>query len=206
MNTHTREQLIEFIEQLFMEVYHTNSKLELSMYIHNKFVDCQEVSEIAPSFFVLTMDSLANDIIIRFAKLFDGGSSYGNLFKLLNLIEVNFDLFPKEKKLILSEVSTHRKMFKEDNNELLQNLKTWRDKNYAHWDKIYFFDADRPKLGEDSPILYGQLLTLLQTSADVINYYSKMLYRTHHSLKNPQITNDVDALFEALSVNITKQH
>ncbi|MGD6779969.1 hypothetical protein ACQCT3_11775 [Sutcliffiella horikoshii] len=198
MGTLTKEELSKFMEQLFMEVYHSNSKIELYMYMSNKFVDYPEVGNIAPSFFELTRDSLSNEFGLRIAKLFDS-NGYGTLYKLLNLIGANVDLFPADKKkLILSTVSAHSKILKEDNAQLLKNLRTWRDKLLAHWDKNYFFNVDRTKLGEDAPMLYGELLTLLKSSTNIINFYAELLDKTHYLLETDQIKKDFDILFNAL--------
>ncbi|MCM3002918.1 hypothetical protein [Priestia koreensis] len=193
-----KDELMKFIEQLFKEVYHTNNKLRLHIYVHNKFVDHPEVAEMAPSFFTLTMDSLFNDAIIRMAKLFDK-KAYGTLFKLLNSIEMNTDLFSTEKKQILLKISAHRKLLTEEYSTILDSLKTWRDKNYAHWDKEYFFEDERPKLGNDSPMSYGDLFNLLRASTNIINYYLRELRKECYTLDNSQIEEDVDVLFKALS-------
>lgn len=75
---------------------------------------------------------------------------------------------------------------------------------YAHFDKSYFLEKDRPKLGEKAPVLYGEMLTLLQTAVETINYYSRMLDKSVFALENLDITKDVDTLFMVLHNFIKK--
>lgn len=194
---YTKEQILEFIEQLFKEVYHANNKLKLYLYVYNKFVDNQELSNIATSYFALTLDALDNDFLIRIAKIFDERrGSYGTIFKFLNIVEANPQLF--EVKNLHIQVKSHRKVFEEDNRELIKNVKTWRDQLYAHSDKVYFLDKDRPKLGENAPMMYGELMNLLQLATQTINYFNKLLDGSVNILENPDITKDADTLFTAL--------
>lgn len=102
---------MEFSEQLFKEVYHANNKLNMSMYIHNKFVDEYEVSQIAPTYFVLTLDAIDNDFVIRIAKTFDR-TSYGTMFKFLNLVEANVHLFEMDNKKLVSQIKLIEKYLK----------------------------------------------------------------------------------------------
>ncbi|MEV5027893.1 hypothetical protein [Paenibacillus sp. LPE1-1-1.1] len=191
--------------QLFLEVKYAHDKLKLYMYVHNQFVDYPKTQAIASSFFALSMNALQNDSIISTAKLFDkGNKSYGTIHKFFQLIEVNADLFQNDKKRVLKEIPTHQKFY-EEKALLLQNLLTWRNKHFAHPDKNYFLDKDRLKLGEDAPILYGDLPDLLQKSVDIINFYSEALCKNHHILKDPEIERHVDDLFRILNDHLDRK-
>ncbi|WP_456363521.1 AbiU2 domain-containing protein [Priestia aryabhattai] len=205
MITDEKEELINFTRQLTFEIYDTYNTLKLHMHLHNSLVDNPEIGQLAQSYFVLTQHSLANDYIIRIARMFDKkpkGTQFGTLFKLLNLIEQNANLFTN-KKSILKEVSRHRNIFDEDNAALLNNIKTWRDKSYAHWDKKYFYDEDRLKLEVDAPIKYNQLYNLLRTSGQIANFYLKELGESPVPLEIAQIKDDINELFKAIKTGMT---
>ncbi|MDN4090949.1 hypothetical protein [Paenibacillus polymyxa] len=196
---YTKEQLLEFIEQLFKEVYHAHNKLNLAIYLQNKCVDNIDLVKITETYFTLTLNALNNDFLIQIAKLFDSHrGSYGTMFKLLNLIEANHHLFAIEN--LNTQVNAQRKVFKEDYQKPIENVKIWRNKLYAHSDKPYFLDKDRPDLVEEARFSYDDLLNLLQWATETINYYNQLLDGSKYVLHNPDVKKDVDKLFEALSM------
>ena len=205
MDAHTeKNKIIEFSDQLFSEVFHANNKLSLYMSTHNKFVDFKELANVSPSFFVLIMNSLEKDIIISTAKLFDNGrGSYGTMYKFLNLIEANVDLFGEEKRQILkTAIPNQRKELFEENEQILKNLKSWRDKGYAHPDKKYFLDSNLPNLADDSPLVYGDIIGLLKKCVEIINFYSTRLQKSIYSFDCPDIKKDLDTLFDILNNHV----
>lgn len=196
---YTKELLLEYMEQLLKEIQHAYTKLHLHMYIHNKFVDQPALYYIAKTYFDLTIDALDHDYIILISKIFERpGRSYGNILKLLGLIESNLHLFPA--KDLQQHVKAHQEVFETDNIDRIRNLKTCRDQLYAHSDIKYFLDKDRPKLGENAPMVYGDLIDLLEIACDTIGYYSALLGGFTYSLDNGHLTRDVDMLFDALNM------
>lgn len=90
---YTKEELTEFIDQLFEEVYHANNRLKIHMYLHNKLVDAPKViHETYPAYLNLTMDAIYSEFIISMFKIFDK-NGYGTIFKMLNIIKVHPELF-----------------------------------------------------------------------------------------------------------------
>ncbi|WP_449603779.1 AbiU2 domain-containing protein [Paenibacillus sp. Marseille-Q9583] len=196
---YTKEDLLEFMEQLFKEIYHSNNKLNLHLYMHNKFVDNQGVSDIAISYFVITMDSLFNDMVIQVFKIFDK-NGYGTIFKFLNLIEANPHLFTDKK--IYKKAQADREKYENEKKESINIIRTWRNQLYAHYDKKYFLEKDRLKLAEDAPMLLQDIIDLLNMAVETINYYSGLLDFARFSLITPEITKDADKLFESLNFYI----
>lgn len=192
---YNKEEIKEFMEQLFLEINYAHDKFFIYTYLHNRFVDFPQTKEISRSFFSLSMDSLQNDAIIRTAKLFDKGhKSYGTLYKLLNLMEVHLDQFGEEKDIVKDKLDAH-KLYYQNQEVLINNLLTWRDKHFAHPDKKYFLDKNRIKLVEHAPMFVGDLPKLLNDSAEILNFYSFNLLRDIYLFEDFQIEYDVDKLF-----------
>ncbi|MCZ1268135.1 MULTISPECIES: AbiU2 domain-containing protein [Paenibacillus] len=193
---YTKEGLTEIIDQLFEEIYHANNRLKIHMHLHNKLVDNPKVGEPYPAYFNLTMDAIYSQFIISVAKIFDK-NGFGTIFKMLNIIEVHPELFDIENKTLIEQVRSDREELEVSNTIL--NIRKWRDQLFAHYDKKYFLNKNRHKLGDDSPIIYGDHQQLLISVAKKINYYSEHLNKTKHVLDDTQISNEIDTLIAVLS-------
>lgn len=123
----TKEELLRFINQLFLETFHAHNKIICYVALYNKLIDNNEIGSTYPAYFNITIDAVANDFLIRLAKLTDNRhGAYGTLYKLLNLIEANTQLFNEEyrNELVLQVASDRQEL---NGIKTISSIKSWRD-------------------------------------------------------------------------------
>lgn len=209
INSQKQREIFEtYVIRLLDELTFIDSCFELWFHISNKQVDRVKELNIAPAFFTVVKKSLLNSAIISLAKLYenyDGKKRSGrNLMKFLNYVEMNQDIFPKDKDtrrknrcnyLINSDlVNKHRQLIK-DSKSKIDNLFYWRDKYYAHFDKKYF---EKPEtLGKDAELTIGHIRDLIKLATEILNDYSVAYNGTFHSIRATNLY-DVDNVLEIL--------
>ena len=150
---------------------------------------CNKKVNIAPAFFSVTLNSLSASLEIELSKLYcDTHKDERTLLKLINKVQANAKLFPKEIKYGANVVDCDIYKFKEKtvmvdiNKEILQaqedikklepiisNLNLRRDKKIAHNDKKYFLLPK--KIYVDSPMTMADFHTLIQYAGKLCNRF-----------------------------------
>lgn len=172
-----------YLDRLFEEVFHIDSKFELYYHLLERKYNRLQAMNISPAFFQLIMDALLTDSIISLSRLYDSYKSIKrsdrNLIRFLNFVESNIDIFPSDKETLMRHncdyivdknlIDSHRAKINEMT-PILDNLFTWRDKYVAHFDKTYFSNGERLK--EDASIKFGEIRGLISLADEILNSYS----------------------------------
>lgn len=199
------EKYKQYKDNLFKEVISLNSFYELYIHLKKKRNDRTEVISKAPAFFGLTEESLLTSTVIGISRIYEKRNKDGkNIYNFLDFVEANFNvLFPteyenKDVSSFNAEISprTIKKQRDklEEKQSILHNLFTWRDKSFAHLDKKYF--EERSLLGDDHPLRYEDLRSLIELVADILNKYEGLEGRSR-SIKLLNIT-DIDRILDWL--------
>lgn len=211
MNKHEAEIHFEEYRKVLVEEF---SKLatyvRLYRRLHELRADRLTEMNIAPAFFLTTIDALFSAIVLWVDKLFGERSERGL---------VNFLVFVEHHRDILNIRELQRRNNHPDDHWMLQNrqsvtidriqadrtritefkplasFRLRRDKYHAHFDRDYFFD--RSKLQEDAPLTWRDLEQVVQLGKDILNAYSADYDGNLHSIE-PINAADVDHLLDQL--------
>lgn len=177
--------------------------------LHERRADRFAEMNIAPAFFQVVTVALSSSIILWADKLLNKHSERG-ILNFLTFIEHNRDIFAIEElkrrknypdgHWMLDREPITFENIKEDRKriqslEFLPNIKTRRDKFYAHFDKKYFFD--RESLAEDAPLEWGDFENMIDIISDIFNRYSAAYDGQLFSFR-PININDIDYLLNRL--------
>ena len=200
----------EYRKVLVQELSRLATYVRLYRRLHERRTDRLNEMNIAPAFFLTTIDALFSAIVLWVDKLFGERSERG-LVNLLIFIEQHRDIFhikelqrrksyPHEhwmlqdrKPVTIDSIQADRTRIAEF--KPLASFKLRRDKYQAHFDKEYFFD--RAKLKEDAPLTWGDLEQVVQLGKDILNAYSADYDGNLHSIE-PINAADVDQLLDQL--------
>lgn len=69
----------------------------------------------------------------------------------------------------------------EECSDILNNLFTWRDKHFAHFDKKYFLTNNA--VSNDAKLTYGNIEKIINSAGDVLNYYYSKLEGKYMSIE-----------------------
>jgi len=122
-------------------------------------------------FFINTQYAHLNTASMSTAKIFDTRNDI-HLVKLINSAEQNKAIF---KRIIEDDQIVLHKKFITDNDEIIKNLLTIRDKYLAHIDKLQLNQSIDDILNE-YPITPLQLESLILYADEVLIYYSNKFY------------------------------
>ncbi len=211
MNKSEAEKLFEeYRESLREELSKLATYVRLYRRLHERRADRLNEMNIAPAFFLTTIDALFSAIVLWVDKLFGERSERG-LVNLLNFIEQHRDIFhikelqrrknypndhwmlQNREPITIESIQADRKRIAEF--KPLASFKLRRDKYHAHFDKEYFFD--RTKLQEDAPLTWGDLEQVVQLGKDILNAYSADYDGNLYSIE-PINAADVDYLLDRL--------
>lgn len=166
---------------------------------------CNKIINCAPAFFSVTLNSLSTSLEIELSKLYcDTHKDERTLLKLINKIQANTKLFPKEitcsanledcekhtSKEEIVKIDINREILKamEDIKKLepiISNLNLRRDKKVAHNDKKYFLLPK--KIYVDSPMTMADFHFLIHFAGKLCNKFlcylnsSVVSYNSLHS-------------------------
>ena len=200
----------EYREFLVEEFGKLASYVRLYRRLHERRADRLNELNIAPAFFLTTIDALFSAIVLWVDKLFGERSERG-LVNLLNFIEQHRDVFdikelqrrknyPDNHWMLKNRAPVTIESIQADSKRIaefkpLASFKLRRDKYHAHFDKKYFFD--RGKLQEDAPLSWEDLEQVVQLGKEMLNAYSADYDGNLHSIE-PINAADVDQLLDQL--------
>jgi hypothetical protein len=170
---------------------------------------------IAPAFFSIVLGSLYSSIIIWIAKLFNNNSKRGEkgFNNYLTLVRSHVGLLSKRSFMRRRKVRNDYWIFTQTSwtpveicdiekdvdriksNEVLLRIKKQRDKYYAHFDKAYFFKAN--KLHYDYPITLNNLNEIINLIDIIFNRYS-VAFDGSAVICEPINVLDIEVLLEML--------
>ena len=200
----------EYRKLLVEELSKLASYVRLYRRLHERRADRLNEMNIAPAFFLTTIDALFSAIVLWVDKLFGERSERG-LVNLLNFIEQHRDIFHIKELQRRKSYSDDHWMLKNrepvtiesiqaDRTRIaefkpLASFKLRRDKYHAHFHKEYFLA--RTKLQEDAPLTWGDLEQVVQLGKEILNAYSADYDGNLHAIE-PINAADVDHLLDQL--------
>lgn len=110
--------------------------------------------------------------------------------------EMDITIEKHRPKIDMALIEKHKTQLKDFNDKCIKPLMKWRDKSFAHNDKKYI-GQNIEKMGEDFPILYGDIGKLISLIGDILNTYQVAYNNTSTDLI-PTNTYDVDIVLQAL--------
>lgn len=145
--------------------------------------------------------ALVDAAIIALSKIYDKKSTGTNIISLLNKIDSDKNFIDSEKRSEIKKFAKKQKKELECENikRLINNLKTWRDKYYAHIDKEYLNAEDVLRRE------YGISVEEFEQLLNFASYTVKHLYRliNESSIGSPKMRCEKE--FDLL-VKILEQH
>ena len=219
-NEMTKEKLVELLENYLWRITRANDCLQVYKTIVNAKQTRLNEMEYACSFFSIAEDSICNDLAMTTAKLFDEGNTM-SIKKLINICNQNRDCFLSEAIIKYQwadakdkGMAPYRECFpinidsdiKKAYAELetlqpkIDNLKTRRDKYYAHSDKKYVFEPNT--LQNDAPLSFNDVEGLLDFAGKVCNNFLYNITRRRfipHTYDNNDLMNLLDRLHDCES-------
>lgn len=145
--------------------------------------------------------ALVDAAIIALSKIYDKKSTGTNIISLLNKIDSDKNFIDSEKRSEIKKFAKKQKKELECENikRLINNLKTWRDKYYAHIDKEYLNAED--VLRREYRINAEEFEQLLKFASDTVKHLYRLINEA--SLTSPKIRCEKE--FDLL-VEVLKQH
>lgn len=200
----------EYREFLVEELGRLASYVRLYRRLHERRANRLNEMNIAPAFFLTTIDALFSAIVLWVDKLFGERSERG-LVNLLNFIEQHRDVFhikelqrrknyPNNHWMLKNRAPVTIESIQADRKRIVEfrplaSFKLRRDKYHAHFDKKYFFD--RAKLQEDAPLTWEDLEQVVRLGKEILNAYSADYDGNLHSIE-PINAGDIDHLLDQL--------
>lgn len=181
--------------------YYYDVKREFDLYKHikeNAEIYPNETKQIA--FFLHTvLISLLNNALLDVSKILDNRNDK-NIYKLLEVCNENIKLFcenekdakEKNEKLTLIKRIKEKVDFKKD---LIEKLKTYRDKSLAHTEGKYFRDVN--KLFNEVKTTYEEIEDILEVIEESLNELLYALCNTTYVF-NDQYKNDYTYILECI--------
>jgi len=170
------DDLTKFNEKLSNYVVRISRNFDLFKFLFN----CGNDTEKEPNkkvrnkhieFFKTVTNSLSITTIVTLNNLLDEKSERG-LYKYLRKTEQELKhILPIDKrKEIQREISAQVCQI-DSKNKSISNLKTHRDKIYAHFDKDYFYDVK--KLYIDAPLSFEDIHQLIKLCQEILNWHQQ---------------------------------
>ena len=179
-----KNELKNEIEQYINNLRIATEAFELNKGIKKLVKDYQAEINSIGSFNKVTLISLQTTFIMETCKLVDIRENK-NIFKLLNICESNYSIFPEESiievpiengeiETFINKINVREDIINIKNelnkfNNIIEHLKGLRDQYYAHCDKEFFFESE--KVFQKYHISYediSELLNLLLKSLNKI--------------------------------------
>lgn len=169
-------------EFLLNELMYIDSMFDLHIYLKNQHVDRVDVLNISSAFFGLTENALLECATIRLCRLYDSDTKTITIKKFICFVEQNVRSIFQDKyhKEIAKKVQEDR-IELEKYKDKIEILKRIRDTSLAHNDICKL--QDKYDMWDGSGIVIGDIHTLIQYGADVINHYTHYSEDTCHSIK-----------------------
>lgn len=193
------------LDFLIEQLYQLNSYRLLYKHLNDKKSEevFLQAMNIAPAFFSLSIHSYQHMFVMGLSKLCEKRNSNGkNIFNFLDFLEKNFMLIFSNNELKINQftinthtINNHRDEI-EKHSACITNVTAWRDKSFAHFDKKYGSE-NSPSIGEDFPIIYGDMVKLIDLLGEVLNTYQSAYKGSVTSIK-PSNTYDVDKVLQTL--------
>lgn len=203
------KQFEEYRESLHFEAQRLASYIRLYHHLHERMRDRLNEMNLSPAFFRVTIDALFTTIVLWVERLFGKNSERGFL-NFLSFVEHNRNIFsidelkrrksvPDDHWMLNRQPITFQRIENDRHKiaqiESLSSLKLRSDKSHSYFDKDYFLN--KIKLGEGTPIKWGDLSHVVHTMLDVLNTYSAAYDGNMYSL-GPLNINDVDRILDLL--------
>lgn len=151
----------------------TNGRTYLRLWkkVFKYFAENKELFQLSPTFFAFARDGLLESAVSNLVKLYDVHKDALSIYKYLNLAEQSRNvLFEKanQKELKNAIKQDRDKLSREE--EVLSNLRMWRDKRLFHLDKNYAGDLN--EVFREYILTIEQFENLFSLAKDILNRYS----------------------------------
>ena len=187
--TKEEELFIKYHERLIWELISAHDHLKLWKRLENyKSNYLRELNQ-APHFFQRTIKAHFDDALLTLAKILDIDSDAITIWKLLNFAEQNKDIlstqsFQQRRRhepnydeywveshvpITLKEIQEHKAQLAELEN-VINNIKGWRDKVIAHIDRDFHIKGK--SVAKEYPLEIQQLQKVIDTLHSILDRYS----------------------------------
>lgn len=166
------------LEAYLKHINFANNCLDAYMSLHENIQKNDDILNKAPGFFLISKYALNKCVTLEYAKLFCGSSDEKTIYKLLNNVKANANLFPKGKAM---KIYNHFEPYlHNDLKGIIDCLTVRRDKDLAHNDPKYFYGTNNP--AEDNYIspeefgkLYGFCFELCESLLELLDGDEKVI-------------------------------
>jgi len=193
-----KEEIETFLERLTDKYEYLRGKMEVLKFIDNPPTenDRKTINDFNV-FFIMIRSALITDIIINLHNVYQHGDGYG-LPKFLNKVSSNWPLFDAKNEKRLREIAEGDKKGLDVVEEILEKVRTIRNKDRAHYDKIYFLNPEL--LQKDAPLSMEELDKLMIPYQQIIWNYRLLLLGRDYSPGIPELLTQIRFLVERLQV------
>lgn len=162
MNNNLKVELEDKIKKYYEEIRYLDIVFQAyhSMNFDKRWEDLYKLS---PAYFTVVKKSLFYYFIISLSKLFEGRNrSDFNLNSFISKLKDTYEKYECNIPKVIIDLEEHVK----NNEKLIKNLMTWRDRSIAHYDKKYFLEAS--SLSNDAKIGYDELEEVINKTLELI--------------------------------------
>lgn len=201
----TKEEMVSELKAYMHHIFYAQECLTVQDTIRKLKSEYLDEMNLAPAFFQLTVYTMFRTAYLEVAKLYRGSSDERTIWKLINIVNANINLFPKKTTIpnlcenaielrpitIKINIVEYNKKFNEKINQYENEIKCLsqaRDHFLAHNDPIAFYSGldQRWEPGLDTE----KLNELIGIIAEYCNYLLSALtgeIMSHHSLNGDDI-------------------
>lgn len=158
--------------------------------------------ELAPVLFLPFIESLLVDSVVSIARLYELRSDR-NLARFLDFVEGNLKFLTWQHEPITKEMLASQKHLIASKEQAATNVRSQRDKYFAHHDKEYFVDAS--KLGQDYPVTVRDVEELIYAAQEINCSHHLALNGTMPMPLHEMYVISLDNIFQILQDHRSRQ-
>jgi hypothetical protein len=167
------ERVENDVDRFIDEIVRIDSAHRLYLRLTEQWREDVDVMNTAHLFFRRVFEAIESEIIVSLSKLYEIGRSDRNLMKLVNYVRSNRTSVDWGYEEISHEQTDEHKQLIKEQQEVVENVISRRDKFYAHHDKEYFLNAN--DLTEDFPLDVDGVEALLEVAERIVGDYYRAL-------------------------------